>query len=71
MSWRILRSIKFSVIPFLTLCAFTTTVYNCSTGYSYLLYNYNDKCSKSNEILHEFLALSIARGLLIIALPIY
>ncbi len=48
MSWRIIRSIKYCVVPFLTLGAYTVKEYYCSAGF-YDKSNYYI-CVQNNKI---------------------
>lgn len=74
MSWKIIKSIKYSVIPFLTIGSFIVTNYECSAhGPVYteergLSYN---ECVQHNDIETQFYALLFSGVLLLVTLPIY
>lgn len=74
MSWKIIKSIKYSVIPYLTIGSFIITNYKCSAHgevYTEERGLTANACIQHNNIEQEFYALLFSGVILLITLPIY
>ena len=75
MSYKIIKSIKYSVIPFLTIGSFIVTDYKCSAHGMFYSEEYNEvidnECVQHNHVEKEFYALLFSGILLLVTLPVY